>query len=271
MLESRHMKNRFSFISMVLVVCATLLGACGQRSNTLTIFAATSLTDAQEELARNFETKNPGIKPKINFSSSSNLALQIREGAKADVFMSANYAQMEQVESLGLLHGEKQVFASNRVVLVVPAENPASIKSLDDLVAPNLRIVLALTGTPIRSYTDFLLKAAAQERSSDFLSALQTNIRSEEANVRLVLSKILLGEADAAFVYQTDVTASVMDDVEIIPVPDRYQSKIAYTLAILISSTQRQLSEQFINFVLSPAGQAILAKWGFVPIAEIAG
>ena len=246
------------------------LCACGPRTETLTIFAATSLTDAQEELARAFEKEHPGITVRHNFASSSTLATQIREGARADIFASANAFQMERVADVGLLLGGARDFASNRVVFIVPASNPAGIASLDDLTKPGLRLVLPLPGTPIRAYTDSLLSTAAAERNEGYLNAVLANIRSEEANVRLVLTKVILGEADAAFVYQSDVTADVADEVHIITTPPHYQSEIAYPIAALSVTKQAELAETYIEFVLSPAGQSILARWGLVPIAKSA-
>ncbi len=247
------------------------LCACGPRTKTLTVFAATSLTNAQEELAHSFEEEHPGITVKQNFASSSTLATQIREGARVDIFASANALQMDRVADVGLLLGEARNFASNRVVFIVPASNPAGIASLDDLTIPGLRLVLALPGTPIRAYTDSLLSSAAAERSEGYLAAVLANIRSEEANVRLVLTKVILGEADAALVYQSDVTADVADEVIIIPTPPRYQSEIAYPIAALSATKQSELAEAYIEFVLSPVGQSILARWGLVPIVESAG
>lgn len=264
MLVSFHALPNIDFFLSVILLFSV---ACNQRTNTLTIFAATSLTDAQEELAHTFEEANPGLTVKVNFASSSTLATQIIEGARADIFASANAFQMDRVAERGLIHGKARNFVSNRVVLIVPASNPAKIQSLDDLALPELRLVLALPGTPIRAYTDYLLNAAAQERQKGFLVSVHANIKSEEANVRLVLSKVILGEADAAFVYQSDVTPDVIDELIIIPTPEKYQSEIVYPIAVLSVTKRVQLADSYLDFVLSPEGQSILAKWRLVPIA----
>lgn len=263
-----HLRTNYVLlISIALLFCTS----CNQTTKTLTIFSATSLTDAQEELASTFEVANPGIAIKLNFASSSTLATQIIEGAKADIFASANILQMDRVAESGVLMDEARVFASNQVVLIVPKLNPNDIQSLEDLTKPGMRIVLALPGTPIRAYTDHLLSTATQDLGQEFFTSLQSNVRSEEATVRLVLSKVVLGEADAAFVYQSDLTPEVTNEIIIIPTQERYQSEIAYPIAVLSETNQTQLAKSYIDFVLSTEGQSILAKWGFLPLSKIDG
>ncbi len=259
----------FPLISVCLLVCSLLLSACGAQQTTLTIFAATSLTDVQEEWARAFESANPGVSVRSNFASSSVLTNQLLEGAKADVFASANAIQMERLASADLLQEPARDFASNRVVLIVPAANHAAIASLDDLTQPGIRLILALPGTPIRTYTDELLERAAEDRNPQFLDKLYANLKSEEANVRLVLTKTVLGEADAAFVYQSDITADIADQVRILPIDSQYQAAIAYPIAILATTQQEALAADYIRFILSPAGQAILASWGLLSVNEL--
>ena len=261
-----HLRTIFVFLFAITSLFYT---SCSQTTKSLTIFSATSLTDAQEELASTFEEANPGITIKLNFASSSTLATQIIEGAKADIFASANILQMDRVAESGSLEDEARLFASNQVVLIVPKLNPNDIHSLDDLTKPNMRIVLALPGTPIRAYTDHLLNMATQDLGKGFFDSLLSNVRSEEATVRLVLSKVVLGEADAAFVYQSDLTPEVKNEILVIPTPERYQSEIAYPIAVLSASNQTQLAYSYIDFVLSSKGQSILAKWGFVPLSTI--
>ena len=261
-----HLRTNYVLLFTIALLFCT---SCNQTTKTLTIFSATSLTDAQEELASTFEDANPGITIKLNFASSSTLATQILEGAKADIFASANILQMDRVAESGSLKDEARLFASNQVILIVPKLNPNNIQSLEDLTMPGMRIVLALPGTPIRAYTDHLLNAAAQDLGQEFFTSLQSNVRSEEATVRLVLSKVVLGEADAAFVYQSDLTPEVTNEIVIIPTPERYQSEIAYPIAVLSETNQTQLAKSYIDFVLSTEGQSILAKWGFLPLSTI--
>ncbi|MCY4105146.1 MAG: molybdate ABC transporter substrate-binding protein [Chloroflexi bacterium] len=258
-----------SFLLLLLTVALSLFTACGQTDDTLIIFSATSLTDAQEEMASVFAAEHPDINIQLNFASSSTLATQIIEGAKADLFASANILQMERIAEAGLLHEEAETFASNRVVLIVPSTNPKNIQGLADLTAPGLRIILALPGTPIRAYTDHLLSSAAADQDGEYLNSVLANVRSEEATVRLVLSKVVLGEADAAFVYLSDITAEVRDEIAIIATPVEYQSEIVYPVAILDEASPKELAASYIEFMLSPVGQSILAKWGFVPVSRI--
>lgn len=258
-----------SILPLLLAGAMSFFAACGQSEDTLIIFSATSLTDAQEEMADAFAAAHPGVTFKMNFASSSTLATQIIEGAKADIFASANILQMERVAEAGLLHDEAKPFASNRVVLIVPSSNPRNIQGLADLTTPGLQLVLALPGTPIRAYTDHLLSAAAEDQEEEFLNSVLANVRSEEATVRLVLSKVVLGEAEAALVYLSDITPEVRDEIAIISTPVQYQSEIVYPVGILSEAAQKELAGSYIDFMLSSEGQSILAKWGFVPVSLI--
>ena len=227
---------------------------------TLTVFAAASLTDAFTELGQVFEIENEAGQVVFNFAGSSQLAVQLREGAVADVFASANEMQMMTAVSAKRIQANTvQPFATNQLSLIVPADNPANITNLADLANPGVQLVLAVPGVPVRDYTDALL----QTLPSDFQDKVYANLVSEGQNVRQVVAQIALGEADAAIVYRSDVTPSVAESVQQIPLPEAQSVLAIYPLAIVDDAPQPELAQQFIDFILGTEGQAILTKWGF--------
>jgi molybdate transport system substrate-binding protein len=249
----------------LLAITALLLVGCGLGSSgepQLTVFAASSLTDAYEELADAFEAQHPGIDILLNFGGSSTLTTQLIEGAPADVFASANQAQMQTVAEAGLLAGPHINFASNRLTIIVPTDNPASIQTPTDLALPGVKLVLAAPGVPVREYSN---QAIANLGNAAFQAALYANLVSEEENVRIVVAKVALGEADAGIVYTSDVGPAVAAELRQIAVPDEANVIAAYPIAVLADAPQPDLAQSFVDFVLSAEGQAILQSWGFAP------
>jgi molybdate transport system substrate-binding protein len=228
----------------------------------LVVFAAASLTDAFTEIGRAFAAENPATAVTFNFGSSSQLATQLIEGGPADLFASANERQMALVVQNGRIAPTTAVpFASNQLTIVVPANNPAAITRLEDLARPGILLVLAMPGVPVRDYTDSIVARLLPPLQEGFYA----NLVSEEENVRQVLVKIVLGEADAALVYTSDITPDIANQVQQIAIPAAQNETATYPLAPLTDSPQADLANQFIAFVLSPTGQSILAKWGFGP------
>lgn len=257
----------------LLLLCAVLLGAgagCAPRpdaqARTLTVFAAASLTDALGEIGANFEAANPGTTVTLNMAGSSQLAAQIVEGAPADVFASANAAQMQAaIESGRIAADAPRTFVSNRLSVIVPADNPAGITALEDLGGAPLLLVLAVPGVPVRQYTDEIVA----QLGSDFAAAFYANVVSEEDNVRQVVAKVALGEADAGIVYTSDVTPDVADSVLQIAIPDAQNVIATYPVAVLNDTPAPALAQAFVDYLLSADGQAILQRWGFgAPPAE---
>lgn len=234
------------------------------------VFAAASLTDAFDELADTFESDHPGVKVFRNYGSSSQLAIQLVEGAPADVYASANTRQMEVVQEAGRIAGEPVTFASNRLVVILPADNPAGIVNLGDLANPGLRLVLAVPSTPVRDYTDQMIEAMASSAAYGpaFREAVYANLVSEEDTVRRVVTKVTLGEADAGIVYTSDVTPDVIASVWQIAVPEPYNVRATYPIGLIADAPHPELAQAFIDFVLSEEGQAILAHWGFGPASS---
>lgn len=246
------------FLYLLFAICPV------KAQETLTVFAAASLTDAFEEIAVQFEDKNPGVDVVFNFGSSATLATQIIEGAPADVFASANAAQMNIVRDADLLDGRPRTFVKNRLVLIVPADNPAGIESLRDLSNDGVQLVVAAPGVPVRDYTDTMLERLAGVYGEEYRQSVTANIVSEEDNVRQVAAKIALGEADAGIVYRSDVTPDLSESVLALPIPDALNTIATYPIATL--QTRPELAQLFIDTVLSDEGQAVMVKWGFIPV-----
>jgi molybdate transport system substrate-binding protein len=214
----------------------------------ITVYAAASLTDV-------FPQIDSG--PRYSFAGSNTLAAQITQGAPADIFASANTSLPDQLFAKGLVQ-KPVVFTRNRLVLVVPTSNPAGIHSVYDLKKPGIKLVIAASSVPVGSYTRQVLKQMG-------LTSVLANVVSQESDVRGVLSKVALGEADAGFVYATDAR-TVPGKVTVLKVPAWAQPKVVYELAIVSSSTHKAAAQRFINEVLSAAGQKKLVAGGFLPL-----
>ncbi len=265
-------------LSMLLTACSpvatpatTSSGEATTAQTSLTVFAAASLTDAFQTISTNFSTAHPGVEVVFNFAGSQQLAQQIGQGAPADLFASANASQMAvAIESGRVVSGPEQLFVRNRLVVVTPADNPAGIATLADLAKPGLQIVLATKEVPVGQYAlDFLDKAEADGTlGAGYRDAVLANVVSYEENVRTVLAKVTLGEADAGIVYRSDVTPTAAEQVQRIDIPDNLNTIASYPIAPLSDSPHAALAQQFIDYLLSPAGQQILEDAGFMPLVE---
>lgn len=267
---------------LVLLIVSLLLAACaapppqaaapqatapqsGPASQSLVVFAAASLTDAFQELAEQFKAANPGVDVVFNFAGSQQLAQQLGQGAAADLFASANSAQMQAAIDAGrIISGTQQIFAGNRLVVVVPADNPAGIASLQDLTQPGIKLVLAAKEVPVGGYAlNFLEKASASpDFAAGYDAAVLANVVSYEENVKAVLSKVLLGEADAGIVYSSDVGPDLADQALRIAIPDELNTLAAYPIALIADAPNPDLARSFLALLLSPEGQAVLASHG---------
>lgn len=238
------------------------LAACGagdgdEADREIVVSAASSLTDAFTDLARAFEAEHEGAVVRLNFGSSSALAAQIIEGAPVAVFASANPVQMQVVVDAGLADAPR-AFARNQIVVVTPAGDER-IGDFLDLGAPDLRLVLARADVPVGDYARQGI-GAADAVTPGFAGAVLANLASEESNVRAVLAKVELGEADAGVVYATDA-AIAGSAVRVVPIPDAFAPAAVYPIATIGDASD--LAEAFVAFVLSEEGQAILERYGF--------
>ncbi len=217
----------------------------------VTVYAAASLTNVFPAIVRN---------EKYEFGGSSLLEAQIAQGAPADVFASANLTLPNQLFQQGLC-SKPVAFTRNALVIVVPKSNPARIRSIYGLTRPGVTIDVAGAGVPVGSYTRQVLK------NMNLTTAVLKNVVSQETDVREVLSKVALGEADAGFVYSTDAK-TVPGQVKVIKLPAWAQSKVRYGICVVARSAEKPDARAFVERVLSKAGQKKLLGYGFLPRVE---
>ena len=233
----------------------------------LTVFAAASLTDAFKTIGEQFGAANGGARLTFNFGGSDQLATQITQGAPADVFASANTKQMGVVITAGdIISGTQKTFARNRLVLVYPKDNPGKLAALNDLANPGLKIVLASKSVPVGGYAlDFLAKASKlPEYTETYSPTVLANVVSYEDNVKAVLSKVALGEANAGIVYTTDAATVKDGSIGMLEIPDTLNTIAAYPIATTKNAKNADLAQKFVDYVLGPEGQKVLAQYGFI-------
>jgi molybdate transport system substrate-binding protein len=250
-----------------LVSCAVLLTPVARRP-TLTVYAAASLTDAFNELADTLKRRQPDLRIDFNFAGSQVLALQIEQGAAADLFASADDRWMATVQDSGFVDGAPRPFARNRLVVIVPKSNPARIARLQDLGRYGIKLVLAADAVPAGRYAREAIHQLARESGfpPDFGPRVLRNVVSNEDNVKAVVAKVQLAEADAGVVYVSDVTPQVARLVRRFELPDSANVIASYPIAVLRHAPNPEAARTFINLVLSPEGQRVLAHNGFLPI-----
>jgi molybdate transport system substrate-binding protein len=236
---------------------------------TLTVMAAASLTESFTELGLIFESQHEGVTVAFNFAGSQALAEQLAQGADVDVFASASNKYMTAAIDAGRVTADaSSVFAYNRLVVIYPKDNPGGIAELKDLAKEGLKVDLADASVPVGQYAlDFLDKASADANfGSQFKEDVLNNVVSYEENVKAVVTKISLGEADAGIVYVTDITADAAELVGTLEIPDELNTIATYPIAPIADSKNADLAQAFVAFVLSSEGQAILAKYNFVSV-----
>jgi molybdate transport system substrate-binding protein len=231
--------------------------------NTLLIFAASSLTESFSALGRAYSTKT-GVAVRFQFAGSQILRSQLENGAQADLFASASADVMQPLENKLVL--PSQVFAKNRLVVIVPKRGRGLVKRLSDLSKAGVKLIFAQDTVPVGTYTRQMLLnlEATGNYGQNFAARVQGNVVSRETNVRQVALKIRLGEADAGVVYSTDVTPDLKQNIIEIAIPSRQNVVAAYPIALLKQSNNPKLAIDFMDYVLSPSGQGILQQWGFL-------
>jgi molybdate transport system substrate-binding protein len=260
------MQRSFLFRALGAALVAGLaLGPAGaQTQDKVTVFAAASLTEAFNAAGPAF-TKKTGDAVTFNYGGSDTLATQIKAGAPADVFASANLAQMKVVTDAGLAAAPK-TFAKNHLVLVTPKGSTAGVTSPADLAKAGLKVVLAAPTVPVGGYAraTFAKLSGTNGYPADFPAAVEKNVVSNELDVKAVVTKVALGEADAGVVYSTDVTQSVASKLTVIPFPSSVAPDIEYPIAVLKDAPDAKAAQAFIEYILSPEGQSFLRARGFV-------
>jgi len=226
----------------------------------LTVSAAASLTSPFTEIGKSFEQRNRGVKVSFSFGPSDGLATQINEGAPVDVFASAVAKWMDAVQHEGQGMTGRADFARNKLAIIVPAENPAGIEKLGDLTRNRVKLVLAADGVPAGDYAREIFASAGI--ADDALA----NVVSNEEDVKAVVTKVLSGDADAGIAYVTDVTPNLADRITVITIPDDVNVTATYSIAVVAGSEEADLAQRFVHYVLGQ-GQAILAEYGFLPVA----
>jgi molybdate transport system substrate-binding protein len=255
------MRRSRTRLAAVLAAAALLLAACGGddsggssgsgSSNEIKVFAAASLTAAFTDIGKQFTSANGGTKVLLNLAGSQALATQIQQSAPADVFASADLANMDKVKDLV---GTPQNLASNLLSIVVEKGNPKGVKGLDDLANPDLKVVLAAPDVPAGKYAAQILGKAG----------VTVKPVSQEDNVKAVVTKVSLGEADAGIVYVTDVGAGG-DKVEGVDIPQDQNVLATYPIATVKASKNADKAQAFMDLVLSAQGQQVLEQYGFLP------
>ena len=231
---------------------ATAADDDGGPTGTLTVFAAASLTDVFTDLGQRLEEENDGLTVQFNFAGSSALATQLTQGAPADVFASANGSQMAVVADAGLADGDPTVFTANVLQIAVPEGNPAGVTGLADFAREELALAVCAPEVPCGAAAEDVFTAAGVTPRPD----------TQEEDVRAALTKVELGEVDAALVYATDVTAAG-DAVEGIAFPEAEDAVNEYPLCTLAAAPDPEAARAFVDLVLSDEGQQALEDAGF--------
>jgi iron complex transport system substrate-binding protein len=233
---------------------------------TLTVMAAASLTESFTEIGDMFTAANPNVTVQFNFAGSQALAQQITQGAPADVFASANNKQMQVAVDGGFVdEATVTTFVKNQLVVIYPIDNPGKIESLKDLANPGLKLDFAAKEVPVGEYSlSFLDKAAeSADYGAAYKDGVLANVVSYEDNVKAVLTKVSLDEADAGIVYSSDVTGDAATKVGILDIPTDLNVVATYPIAALKDAPSPEYAQAFVDMVLSAEGQAVLQKYGF--------
>ena len=256
--------NRRAFVGISLSAClATQVFVPRVQSaeaQELTVFAAASLREVFQTIALTFEKQHPNLKVRFNFAGSQDLRVQIEQGAKVDVFASADWKHMKTLAAQGLV-SEPTVFARNLPVVVVPKDNPAKVTSFADL-AKVKHLVVGAPEVPIGAYTESIFAAAEKLQGKAFAEKVRANVRSRELSVRQVLTKVAMGEGDAGIVYKTDAL-TMPDKVEVIEIPASINVVAEYPIAVLKAAPHADLARDFVKLVLSKEGAKVWSAAGF--------
>lgn len=239
------------------VLLSAIVAGCGSDdsptgTHDITVFAAASLTEAFTTMGEAFEDSHPDASVAFNFAASSTLARQINEGAPADIFASADHMNMRLLVDAGNAFGEPALFATNRLQIITEPGNPKSIASVADLADPDLTVVTCGPDVPIGRYSNEVFDKAG----------VSVNSKSYESDVKAIVTKVTLGEADAGMVYASDVAAAGTKATGV-DIPDNVNVVATYPIAITKASTKVATARAFIDFVQGDEGQAILADHGF--------
>ena len=257
-------------ILFLLTLTVLMLCTDAKEPEELTVFCGAGLTGAFNEIGQIYENES-GIGVDFNFDGVPALRAQIEQGAYADIVVSANLKHMDALEREGYIDNDTvEIFAGNKVAVIVPNDNPANITNLTDLAKPGVKILIGIKDLPAGDYARRVLDKLAvdPEYGPAYKEAVAANIVSEETTVNRIVSKVALGEADAGFAFISDVSPQMVGKVTRIVVPDEYNVVGKSPLGVLKHSKYPQEAQSFIGLVMSEEGQSILKKYGFIPVNE---
>jgi molybdate transport system substrate-binding protein len=261
-----------AFLVLALLALPHAARASEPPHTTLRVFAAASLADAFAEIGRTFERTHPGTAVRLNLAGSQQLAVQLEQGAGADVFASADQRWMDYVRERQLITGDPVVFARNQLVVILPKTNPARIGKLQDLARRGTKMVIAADAVPVGRYSRQVLQNLSNLDGfeSSFCGRVLANVVSEEENVKSVLAKVQLGEADAGIVYVSDVTPSLARYLRTLEIPAAAAITAGYPIAVMKDARQPAAAQEFVELVLSAEGQRVLERNRLLPAADVA-
>ena len=250
------MKRALVALAALAVLIATVQPASAQQkpSGEITVFAAASLTESFDAMAKQFQKKYPNVDVRFNYDASSNLATQINQGAPADVFASADEDNLQKTIDAGTVTPPPVVFAKNRLEIAVEKGNPKKIKGLADLGKSGLVVVLCADQVPCGKYAAESLGKAG----------VSVSPASKEENAKATLSKVSIGESDASIVYVTDVKAS-KGTKSGVKIADKVNVIATYPMGVVKDSQNAEAAKAWVQFVTSKDGQKTLRKFGFLP------
>jgi molybdate transport system substrate-binding protein len=254
--------SKLGFVVLLLVVGAACGGA--RSAINLTVYAASSLSEAVTAVTAQYTAEHPVTRFTISTGSSTALRTQIEQGARADLLLSADTRNPQALVDGGLADGAETNFAANRLAIVVGKGNPAGLMSPFDLARAGVRVVAAGDAVPITAYATTLVNKLAVQTGApaDFAANYAANVISQEEDVKSVLTKVELGDADAAIVYATDAQAA-SDKVDVVPIPDPAQVGAVYSGVVTKASSSVAAAHAFLTWLAGPEGQGTLARYGF--------
>lgn len=260
-------------VPLLLAVACAGDGRAGDAPETavVTVFAAASLSGAFEQIADEFESGNPQVVVRLNLAGSQRLRAQLELGAEADVFASADTVQMDRAVAAGLVDGKPVMFASSEMAVIASTQRGANITQLKQLGEPGVTVVLAHAAVPAGAYSRTVLDKLSnagpgfgRDFSPDFRRRVLSNVVSEETTVKNVEQKVVLGEVDAGIVYSPGaITAVAAGNARRIAIPEEYNVRASYPIAVLKDSRNPDWAQEFVDFVMSPTGREVLSRHGF--------
>ena len=237
-------------------------------ADTITVFAAASLTAAFQELGPLLGARRGGVLVRFNFAGSQQLAAQLEQGARADVFASADQRWMDYVQKRKLTGGAPRTFAHNRLVAIVPKSNPGRIHRLEDLARRGIKLVLGAEAVPVGKYSREVIQSLSRQNGfpTGYADRVLANVVSQEENVKSVVAKVQLGEADAGLVYRSDVTRQVARYLTVLEIPDEANVLASYPIVVLAEAEDPEAARAFVELVLGSEGRAALTRHGLMPV-----